>query len=129
VPSPETVELRARTDEQLRQDLDEAHQALFNLRFQGATHQLADNSQVSKARRRIARIHTLMREREILAELDAELAGEGVAVDDAVVAEAVADEPAASMDDEQDEAAEIENEDASDEAESEDEAEAEERED
>jgi large subunit ribosomal protein L29 len=91
VPSPETAELRARTDEQLRQDLDEAHQALFNLRFQGATHQLADNSQVSKARRRIARIHTLMREREILAELDAELAAGGVAVEEPPAAEAAAE--------------------------------------
>lgn len=89
--SPETAELRARTDEQLRQDLDEAHQALFNLRFQGATHQLADNSQVSKARRRIARIHTLMREREILAELDAELAEGGVTLEEAPADEAPAD--------------------------------------
>jgi large subunit ribosomal protein L29 len=127
VPSPETVELRARTDEQLRQDLDEAHQALFNLRFQGATHQLADNSQVSKARRRIARIHTLMREREILAELDAELATEDVAVDAPVEAEATADEPAAESEAAENE--DTENEDASDGAESDDEAEDEERED
>lgn len=101
MPSPETAELRARTDEQLRQDLDEAHQALFNLRFQGATHQLADNSQVSKARRRIARIQTLMRERQILAELDAELADGGVTLEEPPADETPADsaeEPAADED-------------------------------
>ncbi len=76
MPSPETVELRGRTDEQLQTDLNEAHQALFNLRFQAATHQLADNQQVGKARRRVARIHTLLRERDILAELDAAIAGD-----------------------------------------------------
>lgn len=66
--APETQELRARTDAQLREDLEGAHQALFNLRFQAATRQLADNSQVRKARRRVARIKTLLRERLILAE-------------------------------------------------------------
>ncbi len=68
--SPETAELRERAADQLREDLEEAHQALFNLRFQAATRQLADVSQVGKARRRISRIKTLLREREIIAEAD-----------------------------------------------------------
>jgi len=76
VPSPEAVELRARTDEELLGELEEAHQALFNLRFQAATRQLADVSQVSRARRRVARIKTLLRERAILAEVDAAAGGE-----------------------------------------------------
>ncbi len=71
MPAPETVELRARDDGELRHDLEEAHQALFNLRFQASTRQLADVSQVGNAKRRIARIRTLIREREILAEVDA----------------------------------------------------------
>ena len=71
MPSREAVELRARDDGELRHDLEEAHQALFNLRFQASTRQLADVSQVGNAKRRIARIRTLMREREILAEIDA----------------------------------------------------------
>jgi len=71
VPAAETQNLRARTDAEIAQDLEEAHRSLFNLRFQAATRQLADVSQVRKARRRIQRIKTLIRERAILAEADA----------------------------------------------------------
>jgi large subunit ribosomal protein L29 len=63
--------LRGRNNEQLRADLEGAHQSLFNLRFQGATRQLADVSQIAKAKKRIARAKTLLREQEILAEVDA----------------------------------------------------------
>jgi large subunit ribosomal protein L29 len=71
VASAQAAELRARTDEELQGELEEAHQALFNLRFQASTRQLADVSQVGAARRRIARIKTLLRERAILAVADA----------------------------------------------------------
>ncbi|HRC62468.1 MAG: 50S ribosomal protein L29 [Dehalococcoidia bacterium] len=67
----ETVELRGRDDAQLQADLEAAHHALFNLRFQAATRQLADVSQIAKARRRVARARTLLRERAILAEVEA----------------------------------------------------------
>ncbi len=67
----DTEDLRAQTDEDLQRELDEAHQALFNLRFQAATGQLADVMQVRKTRRRIARIKTLQHERHILAIADA----------------------------------------------------------
>lgn len=67
----ETVELRGRDDVQLAADLESAHQSLFNLRFQAATRQLADVSQIAKARRRVARAKTLLRERAILAEVEA----------------------------------------------------------
>ena len=70
--STQTAELRARTDEELQGELEEAHQALFNLRFQAATRQLADVSQVKATRRRIARIKTLLSERAILAAADAQ---------------------------------------------------------
>lgn len=70
--STQNIELRARTDEELQGELEEAHQALFNLRFQAATRQLADVSQVKAARRRVARIKTLLNERAILAAADAE---------------------------------------------------------
>jgi large subunit ribosomal protein L29 len=66
VTAQETRDLRARTDEQLGEDLESAHQSLFNLRFQAATRQLADVSQVHKAKRRIARLKTLAHERAIL---------------------------------------------------------------
>jgi large subunit ribosomal protein L29 len=83
VAAPETTELRAMSDEDLLTDLEETHQALFNLRFQTVTRQLADVSQVSSARRRIARIKTLLTERDILAEVDAMLAAEADGIDDA----------------------------------------------
>ena len=41
MPTAETQTLRSRDDEELREDLESAHQALFNLRFQAATRQLA----------------------------------------------------------------------------------------
>ncbi len=68
--SKETIDLRGRADDQLQRELESAHQALFNLRFQAATRQLADVSQIAKAKRRIARAKTLLRERSILAEAD-----------------------------------------------------------
>ncbi len=71
MPSKETVELRGRNDDQLREDLEAAHQALFNLRFQAATRQLADVGQIGKAKKRIARARTLLRERAIIAEVEA----------------------------------------------------------
>jgi large subunit ribosomal protein L29 len=77
--SAETTTLRSTQDADLRKELEDAHQALFNLRFQSATRQLADTSQIEKARRRIARIRTLIREREILAQLDAAIAAQGAA--------------------------------------------------
>ena len=66
-----TSSLRSMPDEQLKEELESAHQTLFNLRFQAATRQLANNSEVAKARKRIARVRTLLKEREILAEIDA----------------------------------------------------------
>ncbi|MBA01842.1 MAG: 50S ribosomal protein L29 [Chloroflexi bacterium] len=66
--SIDVQELREKTDEELVQDLEEAHQALFNLRFQASTRQLEDVSQVKRARRQIARIKTLIRERNDLSD-------------------------------------------------------------
>ena len=66
--SVDVQELREKTDVELVQDLEEAHQALFNLRFQASTRQLEDVSQVKRARRQIARIKTLIRERNDLSD-------------------------------------------------------------
>ena len=71
----ETRDFRGHNDEQLVTDLESAHQSLFNLRFQSATRQLADVSQVRKAKKRIARLKTLARERAILAEHDRAASG------------------------------------------------------
>ena len=75
--SVETTTLRSRSDAELASELEEAHHALFNLRFQAATRQLADTSQIEKTRRRIARLRTLIRERELLAALDRAIAAAG----------------------------------------------------
>ena len=64
----EVADLRAMPDDRLRSELEETLRALFNLRFQAATRQLADVSQVRAARRRVARIRTLLRERDLLIE-------------------------------------------------------------
>jgi len=69
--STQVADLRAMTDEVLLNELEESQRALFNVRFQAATRQLADVSQVRGARRRIARVKTLLRERAILAEYGA----------------------------------------------------------
>lgn len=58
-------ELRDMSDEDLNQKLREAKAELFNLRFQSATGQLANNASLRSVRRSIARIYTVQREREI----------------------------------------------------------------
>jgi len=58
-------EVRSLTDVELTQKLHEAHQELFNLRFRLATKQLDNTSRVSVVRREIARVKTIMREREL----------------------------------------------------------------
>ena len=58
-------ELRELADDELRTRLGEAKEELFNLRFQVATGQLDNNSRLQVVRRDIARIYTVMREREL----------------------------------------------------------------
>ena len=57
------TDLRAKTDDQLSQDLGELKREQFNLRFQAATNQLEKASRVREVRRTIARIKTLQNER------------------------------------------------------------------
>ena len=58
-------ELRGTGDEELLVALREAKEELFNLRFQVATGQLDNNRRLQVVRRDIARIYTVMREREL----------------------------------------------------------------
>jgi large subunit ribosomal protein L29 len=60
-----TAELRELDDEALLAKLREAKEELFNLRFQAATGQLENNTRLKVVRKDIARIYTLMREREL----------------------------------------------------------------
>jgi large subunit ribosomal protein L29 len=59
------AELREMHDEALAVRLAEEKQTLFNLRFQNATGELDNVSRFQEVRKDIARIHTIMREREI----------------------------------------------------------------
>jgi large subunit ribosomal protein L29 len=58
-------ELRELTDPELVERLREAKAELFNLRVQGATGQLDNNRRLQVVRRDIARIYTILREREL----------------------------------------------------------------
>ncbi len=60
-------ELRGLGDSELLTRLAETKQELFNLRFQNVTGQLENSSRLPLVRREIARINTLLREREIAA--------------------------------------------------------------
>jgi large subunit ribosomal protein L29 len=59
------TELRGLLDDELVQRLREAKEELFNLRFQSATGQLDNNRRLQTVKRDIARIYTVMREREL----------------------------------------------------------------
>lgn len=60
-----STEIRALTNAELANKLDDAHQELFNLRFQNATGQLKNSARTRTVRRDIARIMTILREREL----------------------------------------------------------------
>jgi large subunit ribosomal protein L29 len=59
------AQLRVSTEEELQAKLAEAKEELFNLRFQGATGQLESHGRLRAVRKEIARIYTVMREREL----------------------------------------------------------------
>ena len=58
-------ELRNISAEELAKQLEEAHQELFGLRFRLATKQLVNHRQIPMVKKKIARLKTIMREREI----------------------------------------------------------------
>ena len=60
-------ELRQLADEELTARLAETKAELFNIRFQMATGQQENNARVGQLRREVARLNTLIREREIAA--------------------------------------------------------------
>jgi len=58
-------EIRALSNEALARQLEEAHQELFNLRFRLSTRQLVNHRELPRARHEIARLKTIIREREL----------------------------------------------------------------
>lgn len=64
-PSKELQDLRDMSEEDLAKELGESYRRLFTVRLQLSTRQLTNVSEARKVRRRIARIKTLQRQREL----------------------------------------------------------------
>ena len=60
-------DLKAKSAEELNEELVDAKKELFNLRFQNATNQLDNTSRIKEVRRNIARIQTVITEKSKLA--------------------------------------------------------------
>ena len=58
-------EIRDLSSQELQKQLEEAHRELFNLRFRLATRQLVNHREIPRVKKKIARIKTIMREREL----------------------------------------------------------------
>jgi large subunit ribosomal protein L29 len=58
-------EIRALSDDEVSKRLEAAHQELFNLRFRLATRQLVNHRELPRVKKRIARMKTVLREREL----------------------------------------------------------------
>jgi large subunit ribosomal protein L29 len=65
MPIINTVDLRGLANDELISKLREAKEELFNLRFQAATGQLESHGRLRAVRKEIARLYTVMREREL----------------------------------------------------------------
>ena len=69
-------ELRALPDEELLEQIEVSKEELFNLRFQLATGQLDNPTRLKEVRHQVARIATVLRERELMLEFDNRAAAE-----------------------------------------------------
>jgi large subunit ribosomal protein L29 len=67
-------EVSAMATSELQNKLDESYKEIFNLRFQTAQGQLKDTNAIGHVRRNIARIKTVLRQRELAAEVQAKAA-------------------------------------------------------
>jgi len=58
-------EFRDLSTEDMKKQLEDSHQELFNLRFRLNTKQLVNHREVRRVKRKIARLNTLLTEREL----------------------------------------------------------------
>jgi large subunit ribosomal protein L29 len=65
-------EIRTLSDNEIRTRIIDAREELMNLRFQQATGELTDYTRLSATRKRIARLLTILSEREKMAEMEGE---------------------------------------------------------
>jgi len=71
-----TNEVRELNDGELRKELADQKRALMNLRFRKATLQLTNTNEIRNTRMTIARLSTVIRERELAAKVNAKAQGE-----------------------------------------------------
>ena len=64
MPNPLADEARTLSDEELAEAINEAYREQFNLQFQRGTRQLQNPMALKTARRQIARLRTILRERQ-----------------------------------------------------------------
>lgn len=57
-------QIRALSNEELLKKLEETQEELFNLRFQLATRQLVNHREIPRVKKKIARMKTILKERE-----------------------------------------------------------------
>ena len=60
-------DIRSFSDDQLSEELENARREVFNLRFRAITRQLSNTNEVGAARTKVARMLTVMRERQLAA--------------------------------------------------------------
>ena len=58
-------EIRGKSTDDLKEELDESYKELMFLRFRWATNQITNFNELKTSRRTIARIQTVLREREL----------------------------------------------------------------
>ena len=63
----QAFEIRNLSDDEIQTKLDENHEELFNLRFQLTIGQAKDTNRISEVKKDIARLKTVLRERELQA--------------------------------------------------------------
>ena len=66
------TEVRALAIPEIESKLEDTREELFHLRFQFKTGELTDYSRLKDARRTVARLETILRERQLAAQLAAE---------------------------------------------------------
>ncbi|HVL63918.1 MAG TPA: 50S ribosomal protein L29 [Actinomycetota bacterium] len=67
MPNKAADDIRELADSELESRLSEAKQELFNLRFQLVTGQLDNTARIGQIKKQVARIETILRQREIAA--------------------------------------------------------------
>jgi len=70
-----TEEIRDLSDRDLRQRLEDNHKELFNLRFQIETRKLKNHQRIREVKRDMARMETILRERELMRQFSGEEVG------------------------------------------------------